>query len=254
MTSVALPASRVQWLDHARCLSIVLIVLLLSSYALEGIVATGPVAQRIDLLRPFRLPALFFLSGLFLGKMFNTPWRDFAHRRLLRNAYFYALWATIEFAARIANRRTAGSEGSVPNRITTRSGRGVAGAEAPGGWPCAAHCPDSNSPRSPKKTRKAGLGRCMDFRKHNGKARIVPCLGPYRLMVVSGMRLLQCRFGEKAGTRCAAASPGRRCPTNACISTRRGSWRSSQGAQRPGGRNSSSRSMARGWRERLAQW
>jgi uncharacterized membrane protein YcfT len=26
---VALPASRVQWLDHARCLSIVLIVLLL---------------------------------------------------------------------------------------------------------------------------------------------------------------------------------------------------------------------------------
>jgi uncharacterized membrane protein YcfT len=88
MTSVALPASRVQWLDHARCLSIVLIVLLHSSFALEGIATTGPVAQLIDLVRPFRLPALFFLSGLFLGRMFNTPWRDFADRRPLPHAYF----------------------------------------------------------------------------------------------------------------------------------------------------------------------
>ncbi len=112
MTSVASPPSRVQWLDHSRGISIVLIVLLHSSYALEGSIATGPVAQLIDLVRPFRLPALFFLSGLFLSKVLNTPWREFADRRLLHYAYFYALWATIEFAALMATRA---AQGQVPH-------------------------------------------------------------------------------------------------------------------------------------------
>jgi hypothetical protein len=31
---------------------------------------------------------MFFLSDLFLGKMFDTPWRDFADRRLLPHDYF----------------------------------------------------------------------------------------------------------------------------------------------------------------------
>jgi uncharacterized membrane protein YcfT len=108
MTSAVTPPSRVQWLDHARGLSILLIVLLHSTYALEGVVATGPVAQLIDLVRPFRLPALFFLSGLFLAKVIDTPWRDFADRRLLHYAYFYALWATIEFAALKGTRAAQG--------------------------------------------------------------------------------------------------------------------------------------------------
>jgi uncharacterized membrane protein YcfT len=86
MTSVALPASRVQWLDHSRGLSIILIVLV----------------------RPFRLPALFSLSGLFLSKVLHTTWHDFADRRLLHYAYFYALWASIAFVALIATRAAQG--------------------------------------------------------------------------------------------------------------------------------------------------
>lgn len=91
-------STRVAWLDHARGLSIILIVLLHSNYALEGPPATGPVAQLIELVRPFRLPALFFLSGLFLSKVLAAPLRDFLDRRVIHYAYFYTLWASIEFA------------------------------------------------------------------------------------------------------------------------------------------------------------
>ena len=97
-TAAAVAGGRQPWVDHARGLCLVLIVVLHSRYAL-GDIASAPLFDAlIEQVRPFRLPALFFVSGLFLARLIDRPWLEFLDRRVLHYAYFYALWASIEFA------------------------------------------------------------------------------------------------------------------------------------------------------------
>lgn len=91
--------SRLDWVDVAKGLCIVLVVLMHATLGVEKAVGeeTGLHAF-IDWARPFRMPDFFLISGLFLAARIDRPWRSYLDTKVLHFAYFYVLWLTIQFA------------------------------------------------------------------------------------------------------------------------------------------------------------
>jgi uncharacterized membrane protein YcfT len=90
-------SDRVAWVDYAKGICIVLVVLMHSTLGVEKQV--GEVSWLhgfIDWARPFRMPDFFLISGLFLASRIGRPWRDYADSKVLHFAYFYVLWMTIQ--------------------------------------------------------------------------------------------------------------------------------------------------------------
>lgn len=48
--------------------------------------------------KPFRMPDFFLISGLFLARVIDRPWRRYLDTKVVHFAYFYVLWVTIQFA------------------------------------------------------------------------------------------------------------------------------------------------------------
>jgi len=93
------PEHRLAWVDVAKGLCIVLVVLMHSTLGVEK--ATGADTSLhafIDWARPFRMPDFFLISGLFLAARIDRPWRSYLDTKVVHFAYFYVLWLTIQFA------------------------------------------------------------------------------------------------------------------------------------------------------------
>jgi len=58
---------------------------------------TGFMHALVVFAKPFRLPDLFLISGLFLPLVIDRDWRTFLDRKVVHFAYFYLLWVTIQF-------------------------------------------------------------------------------------------------------------------------------------------------------------
>lgn len=95
-------SERLDWVDAAKGLSILLVVML---YATNGAgEATGNVGVLhyfIGFATPFRMPEFFLISGLFLANVINRPWGKYADRRVVHYFYFYALWAIIHIVLKV---------------------------------------------------------------------------------------------------------------------------------------------------------
>jgi uncharacterized membrane protein YcfT len=100
----AQPGARVLWVDFAKAWSIILVVTMHSTLhvGLE-IGGTGWLHEVVAFAKPFRMPDFFLVSGLFLGRIVDRPWREFLDRRVLHFAYFYALWLFIELVLKSAH-------------------------------------------------------------------------------------------------------------------------------------------------------
>ena len=84
---------RVLWVDYGKGWCIVLVVMMHSALGVGLAVGnTGWLHEVIAFAKPFRMPDFFVISGLFLGRAIDRPWRDFLNRRVIHFAYFYALW------------------------------------------------------------------------------------------------------------------------------------------------------------------
>jgi uncharacterized membrane protein YcfT len=100
-TAAAMAKSRVDWVDYAKGICIILVVLMHSTLGVEK--AAGQLTlihPFIEWARPFRMPDFFMISGLFLAQRINRPWRDYLDSKVLHFAYFYLLWMTILFFAK----------------------------------------------------------------------------------------------------------------------------------------------------------
>lgn len=88
---------RLAWVDVAKGLCIVLVVMMHSTLGTgmdmggEGFLHTV-----VAFAKPFRIPDFFLLSGLFVGRVIDRDWRLFADRRVVHFAYFYLLWVLIQ--------------------------------------------------------------------------------------------------------------------------------------------------------------
>ncbi|MDB5563135.1 MAG: acyltransferase [Hyphomicrobiales bacterium] len=94
---------RLQWVDSAKGISIILVVMMYSVFNVgQDADGVGIFHYVIGFATPFRMPEFFLISGLFLNQVIGRTWRAFADRRVVHYFYFYALWAVIHLVLKIA--------------------------------------------------------------------------------------------------------------------------------------------------------
>jgi uncharacterized membrane protein YcfT len=92
-----MPLERINWVDHAKGVCIVLIVAMyaIPSYG-EMIRQTSWMSLVVAWTEPALLPAFFFLAALFLNMSVFGPTKHFVDRKILHFAYFYLIWLLIQ--------------------------------------------------------------------------------------------------------------------------------------------------------------
>jgi len=91
-------AQRVDWVDTAKGICIVFVVMMHSVLGVEAAAGeTGWMHAVVAFAAPFRMPDFFLISGLFLGLVIDRPWMRYLDRKVVHFAYFYVLWLTIQF-------------------------------------------------------------------------------------------------------------------------------------------------------------
>ena len=92
-------AGRIDWVDYAKGICIVMVVMMHSTLGVElAANAKGWMHHVVEFARPFRMPDFFLISGLFLARVIDRDWRTYLDKKVVHFAYFYALWVTIQFA------------------------------------------------------------------------------------------------------------------------------------------------------------
>lgn len=92
-------AGRLDWVDYAKGICIVMVVMMHSTLGVEAAAGqTGFMHYVVAFAKPFRMPDFFLISGLFLARVIGRDWRTYLDRKVVHFAYFYLLWVTIQFA------------------------------------------------------------------------------------------------------------------------------------------------------------
>jgi len=90
---------RVDWVDYAKGICIVMVVMMHSTLGVEAAAgAEGWMHYAVEFAKPFRMPDFFLISGLFLARVIDRDWTRYLDRKVVHFLYFYALWVTIQFA------------------------------------------------------------------------------------------------------------------------------------------------------------
>ena len=91
-------SGRVDWVDYAKGICIVMVVMMHSVLGVELAAGqTGFMHLVVMFAKPFRMPDFFLISGLFLPLVIDRDWRTYLDRKVVHFAYFYVLWVTIQF-------------------------------------------------------------------------------------------------------------------------------------------------------------
>jgi uncharacterized membrane protein YcfT len=97
-TAVTDRATRIDWVDYAKGICIVMVVMMHSVLGVEKAAGdTGFMHAFVMFAQPFRMPDFFLISGLFLAVVIDRDWRTYLDRKVVHFAYFYVLWMTIQF-------------------------------------------------------------------------------------------------------------------------------------------------------------
>jgi uncharacterized membrane protein YcfT len=89
---------RIDWVDYAKGICIVMVVMMHSVLGVELAAGqTGFMHLLVAFAKPFRMPDFFLISGLFLSVVIDRDWRTYLDRKVVHFAYFYLLWVTIQF-------------------------------------------------------------------------------------------------------------------------------------------------------------
>ena len=90
---------RIDWVDYAKGICIVMVVMMHSTLGVEAAAgAEGWMHYAVAFAKPFRMPDFFLLAGLFLARTIDRDWRRYLDRKVVHFLYFYVLWVTIQFA------------------------------------------------------------------------------------------------------------------------------------------------------------
>lgn len=93
---------RIDWVDAAKGICIMLVVMMHSTLGLgEAVGQEGFMHEVVAFAKPFRMPDFFLVSGLFLARTIDRDWRTYLDRKVLHFAYFYVLWVVIQSAFKI---------------------------------------------------------------------------------------------------------------------------------------------------------
>lgn len=105
--------SRVEWVDYAKGLCIILVVMMHSTLGVGKATGdTGYMHWLVEYARPFRMPDFFLISGLFLAAVIDRPWSRYFDRKVVHFFYFYVLWMAIQFVFKAPAWMAEGLSGS----------------------------------------------------------------------------------------------------------------------------------------------
>jgi uncharacterized membrane protein YcfT len=91
-------SGRVDWVDYAKGICIVMVVMMHSVLGVELAAGQSSFMHAVvAFAKPFRMPDFFLISGLFLALVIDRDWRTYLDRKVVHFAYFYVLWVTIQF-------------------------------------------------------------------------------------------------------------------------------------------------------------
>jgi uncharacterized membrane protein YcfT len=98
IATATLRGKRVDWVDYAKGICIVMVVMMHSTLGVEAAAGReGWLHALVAFAKPFRMPDFFLISGLFLARVIDRDWRLYFDRKVVHFAYFYVLWMTIQF-------------------------------------------------------------------------------------------------------------------------------------------------------------
>lgn len=86
---------RERWIDIAKGIAIILVVLLHSSFDYLGDTHVWRWADYATVLETFRMPLFFFTAGIFASGALSKPFRQLLNTRVLRFAWLYVLWSCL---------------------------------------------------------------------------------------------------------------------------------------------------------------
>lgn len=90
-------AARTAWVDCAKGLCIIMVVMMHSTLGVEAAAGTeGWMHSVVAFARPFRMPDFFLIAGLFLARVIDRDWRTYLDKKLVHFLYFYVIWVTIQ--------------------------------------------------------------------------------------------------------------------------------------------------------------
>ncbi|MFN3227085.1 MAG: acyltransferase family protein [Hyphomicrobiales bacterium] len=93
------PEGRVDWVDVAKGICILFVVMMHSTLGVEELTGvTSWMGTIVAWAQPFRMPDFFFIAGLFLVRTIDAPWQRYLDRKVVHFAYFYLLWLVIQVA------------------------------------------------------------------------------------------------------------------------------------------------------------
>jgi uncharacterized membrane protein YcfT len=88
---------RIDWVDYAKGLCIVMVVAMHSTFGVENATGTQNWMHFFSVFtQPFRMPDFFLISGLFLARVIDRDWGSYLDRRVWHFVYFYVLWLSIQ--------------------------------------------------------------------------------------------------------------------------------------------------------------
>jgi len=98
MTAYNGTGMRIDWVDYAKGICIIMVVMMHSTLGV-GTAAGGEgfLHDFVAFAKPFRMPDFFLISGLFLARVIDRDWKTYIDRKVVHFAYFYVLWMTIQF-------------------------------------------------------------------------------------------------------------------------------------------------------------
>ncbi len=86
---------RFGWVDFAKGFCIVAVVAMWVVGTMQEHVAGTPagwLGYFVSFAKPFRMPDFFLISGLFLSRVIDRPWRHYLDTKVVHYLYFFVLW------------------------------------------------------------------------------------------------------------------------------------------------------------------
>lgn len=95
---------RIDWVDMAKGLTIVLVVMEHTTAGVGAALGQLPLVfgALAEFAKPFRMPLFFLVAGLFAYKALYGDLRKFVDGKIVHFAYFYLLWSVIQIGLKIA--------------------------------------------------------------------------------------------------------------------------------------------------------
>tara|TARA_R110000824_G_scaffold137637_2_gene302094 strand:- start:114208 stop:115260 length:1053 start_codon:yes stop_codon:yes gene_type:complete len=103
-TASAVSKQRIDWVDMAKGLTIILVVMEHTTAGVGAAIGHLPVifGALAEFAKPFRMPLFFLVAGLFAWKALYGDLRKFVDGKIVHFAYFYLLWSVIQIGLKIA--------------------------------------------------------------------------------------------------------------------------------------------------------